>query len=873
MTKHVRSTHTRRIAITVAISMIVAMFSSVIIAGAILNSRLAKSSAASTDSLAAIMEDYVRSFLMYEELMRHEVEIATSEDEIAAFLKSRDKALQAIDGADYDGIYMYYHGRYLYSWDTPYSVYEESGYNATERPWYIGAVEAKGGIWFSVPYRSYANDYMLATISRLQPDGETVFAYDIKLGAIQSYTEELELHVGSLTLLCDLGGNIIGSNNPVYAGGNYLLSPDEYDGMIAGARSELAAASEGERHKAEKKAASLEAMQLFCAEKGAVIAEAAARPDRLSLDASHGVLGFYHTGGEYSCITIVPMTRVMPMVLAIWSALTLVFTLLTFLIENLMIRRKHTVELSEANSRLEAAVRRADAANIAKSQFLARMSHEIRTPMNAIIGEATLAQYDLDDKEHVKECLSKVEISSKHLLGLINDILDMSAIESNKMKIAMVEFDIKNVVSTITALYYAQCKAKGIAFAARLERISAEILVGDQLRIQQVILNLLSNAVKFTDAGGAITFAVNEEPLSDKRVMLNISVSDTGCGMSEEFMGRIFKPFEQETALTAKEHGGSGLGLSITKSLVEMMGGTISVESAQGVGTSFRVMLPCDAADNQVRYDKSAISYMRAIIVDDDKDSLAYASGVFNHIGIAHSCAASAEEALAAITKARNDGKHIDVCLVDWKMEGQSGVELSTRIRAACGDKTLIIIASAYDLNEIAEEARAAGVDACIPKPVFQSSMFDLLMSLSHGRLAKNAGGKPKYDFSGKRVLVADDNSTNREVARGYLKHVGLQADTVKDGAECVRVFEASAPGTYDAVLMDVQMPEMNGYDATRAIRAGGHPQAGDICIIAMTANAFAEDIAESLAAGMNDHISKPIDPDLLYELLDRYLR
>lgn len=540
--------------------------------------------------------------------------------------------------------------------------------------------------------------------------------------------------------------------------------------------------------------------------------------------------------------------------------------------QKLRLIRDTNQKLEEKNSQLSIAIVQADQANRAKSDFLARMSHEIRTPMNAIIGEATLAEKNIDKKSRVEECLTKVMVSSRHLLNLINDILDMSAIESNKIKIAKVQFDIKDVVSTITTLYYSQCRAKGVNFEAKLDNMTVEILVGDQLRIQQIILNLLSNALKFTEPDGSITFSMREEQTETDEIRLYIGVEDTGCGMSEEYMKRIFKPFEQESALTAKEHGGSGLGLSITKNLIELMGGTITVESKTGIGTKFHLVLPLKEAQEQNHIDGNVTSDMRAIIIDDDEDALEYASSIMNHIGISHDVAMSGEEAIKIITKARNDKRMYDICLVDWKMKGMTGLDLTKRIRQACGEEPIVVVASAYDLNEIDEDADAAGVDSCIEKPLFQSSVFNILMSLSQGKLINHTARTEDYDFSGKRVLLVDDTEINREIAEELLSMVGFTVDTAENGREGLEKFEKSEPGTYDAILMDVQMPVMNGYEATKAIRACKHPEAKSITVIAMTANAFAEDIAASLKAGMNDHISKPIDTELMYELLNRYV-
>lgn len=387
-------------------------------------------------------------------------------------------------------------------------------------------------------------------------------------------------------------------------------------------------------------------------------------------------------------------------------------------------------------------------------------------------------------------------------------------------------------------------------------------------------MNLLSNAFKFTPSGGSIQLTITENDIPDQvnKTLMSITVKDSGCGMSKEYMNRIFKPFEQESALTAKEHGGSGLGLSITKSLIEMMGGEIRVESEEGVGTTFIMDIPFDIAMNSMEnISPEDIATLKTLVVDDDEDAIEYASNVMERLGVAYNCVNSGGEAIRELTKARNDGNAYDVCLIDWRMGDMDGGELTKRIRTLYNDDVVVIVITAYDINEIGELAERSGADACVEKPLFPSTIFNILMTRSNGRLFKKRTEEKDYDFTGKNILLVDDTEMNVEIAEELLSMVGFKVDVARDGKEAVDKFLASKNGTYDAILMDVQMPVMNGYDATKLIRSSSHPQAKDIIIIAMTANAFVEDINNSLNAGMNDHISKPIDTDLMYQVLDRW--
>ncbi|MDD3253084.1 MAG: response regulator [Lachnospiraceae bacterium] len=536
----------------------------------------------------------------------------------------------------------------------------------------------------------------------------------------------------------------------------------------------------------------------------------------------------------------------------------------------LMIRQRNMKKMELKNQLLSEAALRADHANKAKSEFLARMSHEIRTPMNAIVGLTEIARHHSGEKEKMEDCLSKIDSSAKILLGIINDVLDMSAIESEKLKIAHNPFDLKALISAISTLYYTQCKNKNITFEVKLTDVTEERLIGDALRVNQILLNLLSNAYKFTPEGGTITVMVLQEKRAGKKVYFRFSVSDNGCGISEEMQTRIFNPFEQESATTALSHGGSGLGLSITKNLVQMMQGAIKVESKKDVGTTFTVELPFDVDTAAAQQDGAKLKDIRALVVDDDSNTLEYTSIVLDRIGVQYETATDGESAIQLLSDQHRRGSGYDICFVDWKMPGKNGVEVTRKIRELYDQDTIIIIVSAYDLSEVEEEAKAAGANMFISKPLFQSAVYNVLMTLSGGKYTKLTADQSAYDFTGKRILLAEDNELNREIATDLLEMVNLKVDCAENGKEALDMFNASAAGTYDAILMDVQMPIMDGYEATREIRKSGHPQAKSISIYAMTANAFSEDVSAAFSAGMSGHIAKPIDTAVLYSTLDK---
>ena len=526
---------------------------------------------------------------------------------------------------------------------------------------------------------------------------------------------------------------------------------------------------------------------------------------------------------------------------------------------------------AEKNAMLAAALDAANLASQAKSQFLSRVSHELRTPLNAIIGFLELSKGE--DAQTVEAYLANADTAAKQLLYIINDVLDMSAIESGKLKLASSAFDFRHIIHAVTNIFVIQCKNKGLAYDTKILGPIDEWLVGDQLRVNQILMNLLGNAVKFTSSG-TVCLTISQHDAGDNKVFVRFEVSDTGCGMSREMMARLFKPFEQESANTALRYGGSGLGLSIVNSLVKMMGGYIRAESKAGEGTTFTVDLPFVKSEAKRNPDLPKVAAdLRVLAIDDEEQERRYLSIVLDRIGVRYTCAADGAEAFAAIEKAREEDDQYNICLIDWKIPDMNGIEITKRIREKYGTDVVVIVISAYEHYQADDNAIQAGANMFISKPLFQSTLFDLFMTLSGGNVAKKSMMTSVHNsqiLAGKRVLLAEDNAMNRLVAVGLIKKYGVECDCAEDGNEAVEKFLNSEEGRYDAILMDIQMPNMDGFEATKIIRASSHPDARSVQIIALTANAFNEDIARTLSCGMDSHVAKPIEPDVLCAALSK---
>ncbi len=517
--------------------------------------------------------------------------------------------------------------------------------------------------------------------------------------------------------------------------------------------------------------------------------------------------------------------------------------------------------------KLKLAKEDAEHANMAKSTFLTSMSHDIRTPMNAIVGMTTLAVKHIDDKDYVHNCLSKVTMASNHLLTLINDVLDINKIESGNLSLNIKVFSLADSIMNLVNISRAQINEKNHQFEIRVHGIGNEHVFSDELRISQIFINLLSNAIKYTPAGGTITLDIKAEKIEgmSDRMKLYYIVEDNGVGMSEEFQEKMYEVFTMEGD-RARQYGGSGVGLAICKNLIDLMKGTIECESEVGKGTKFTVTLELPIADKLA--DHRMLPSMRMLLVDDDEIFLDTASETLRDVGMSPDCVASGAEAVQKVIEMHECNMDYPIIIIDWKMPEMDGLETTKMIRKIVGDDVSIIVISSCDLADIKEEALAAGANGFISKPFFRSSVYDSLNEILGFESVEIDKDDDTSDLKGLKLLVAEDNDFNWEIAKEFLAMNNVEATRAENGKLCLEILENSKEEEYDIVLMDIQMPEMNGYEAATAIRASKRNDIRNIPIIAMTADAFSEDVSRCIEVGMNAHMAKPLNLEKFVEVI-----
>ena len=536
-------------------------------------------------------------------------------------------------------------------------------------------------------------------------------------------------------------------------------------------------------------------------------------------------------------------------------------------------RKEMMQELAHQRESLSIALEEANQANKAKTAFLSNMSHEIRTPMNAIIGLDRIALNDPGISESTREHLEKIGLSAQHLLSIINDILDMSRIESGRMTVKNEEFSFAKLLAQVNTIISGQCRDKGIDYECHVKGAVDDYYIGDEMKLRQVMINILGNAVKFTPEGGSVTFVVETIARFNGKSTLRFAISDTGIGMSQDFLPRLFDAFSQEDSSRTNRYGSTGLGMAITKSIIELMNGTISVESEKHKGTTFTVtvtLIDCDHKSIDEDENDMLPHELCVLVIDDDPIACEHAQLVLGQVGVNCEKALSGAEGLqmAKVRHARRNP--YDLILVDWRMPDMDGVETTRQIRAAVGSETPVIILTSYNWDDIADEAKSAGVDTFVAKPLFAEKVLDEFRAAFRKKNAKLV--RETADLKGRRILLAEDVSVNAEIMIMVLSMREMEADHAENGRIAVEKFEEHEEGYYDAILMDMRMPEMDGLEATRRIRAMSRADAKSIPIIALTANAFDEDVQHSMQAGLNAHLSKPVEPDVLFETLEGLL-
>lgn len=544
----------------------------------------------------------------------------------------------------------------------------------------------------------------------------------------------------------------------------------------------------------------------------------------------------------------------------------ILFGLLVVFILYLNLSRRQMEELEKAREEAVHATR-------AKSEFLSNMSHDIRTPMNAIVGMTAIAVANIDDKKQIQNCLKKITLSSKHLLGLINDVLDMSKIESGKLTLHIEQISLREVMDSIVNIVQPQIKEKKQHFSVHIRNVEAEDVYCDSVRLNQVLLNFLSNAIKFTPEGGYIEISLYEEPspIGDTYVRVHIKVKDNGIGMSDEFKKTIFEAFTREDSKRVQKTEGTGLGMAITKYILDAMEGTVEVNSKQGEGTEFHVIL--DLEKVLVQEEEMILPDWHMLVVDGDEQLCESVIHALKDIGINAEWTLDGEAAVELVKERHKQQNDFQIILLDWKLPGMDGIETARSIRTQMGGDIPILLISAYDWNEIEHEAREAGITGFISKPLFKSTLFYGLRQFAEtDNEIETQLSEKEIDLTGRKILLAEDNDLNWEIAEALLTERGLELEWAENGQICVDKFKRSPVGFYDAVLMDIRMPVMTGHEAAREIRALDREDA-DIPIIAMTADAFEEDIKRCMESGMNAHVAKPIDIREVERQLDKFIK
>lgn len=553
------------------------------------------------------------------------------------------------------------------------------------------------------------------------------------------------------------------------------------------------------------------------------------------------------------------------MFMTLLSCASILIILTLIFLRYLSITRSQMLELKDARQK-------AVESSKAKSEFLANMSHDIRTPMNAIVGMTAIATAHIDDQKQVQNCLRKITLSSKHLLGLINDVLDMSKIESGKLTLTTEQISLKEVVEGIVNIMQPQVKAKRQTFDIHVENILTENIWCDGVRLNQVLLNLLSNSTKYTPEGGAIQLSLSEEksPKGENYIRIHVKVKDNGIGMSSDFLKRIYEPYSRADGVRVSKTQGTGLGMAITKYIVDAMEGSLNITSELDKGTEVSLTFDFEKAVEQEM--DMVLPSWNMLVVDDDELLCRTAIDTLKAIGINADWVLSGEKAIELVTQHHQKRDDYQIILLDWKLPGMNGIQVAKEIRRNLGDEVSILLISAYDWSEFEAEAREAGISGFIPKPLFKSTLYHALRQYMDAETENDQTLNHNIDLSGRRILLAEDNELNWEVAKELLSDLGVELDWAEDGQICLDKFQRSPEGYYDAILMDIRMPHMTGYEATKAIRGLNHPNALSVPIIAMSADAFSDDIQHCLECGMNAHIAKPIDVIELTRILKRFL-